>query len=356
MKTMSFEYVALIACGIALLGLPLAGCDGDGGGDGQDTSTDTALDEQTDTQMDADEDSVEDAVADTVADTVADVAADGPDPAACDTLTTGLNSGFMVDGEPRSFYLDLPAAADSGGPWAVVFNWHGLGDSASNMRLLMSGLVDNTDMPFILVTPEDTDYAISGLMVIDWDVAQVTEDNSEARLFDEVIYCLDERWGVDFDHIHSMGFSMGGFVTDMLGTIRGEMMASIATYSGAYGCNSANTEGSMLASMVSWPDHDVSSKYTQLFLHGGTDDTYSLFVETLHFNQFAVNDAAFLNARGHDTVICDHGLGHNVPSDMAGDKLVEFFSQHPLGTDPSPYATDGLPEDFADYCAFQGAD
>ncbi len=355
MERHGYAKVATRTCLVALLVSHLVACGERTDAPDQDFATDTGLDTVEDVLEDTALEMVEDTDTDLVQDTVLDTALDGPS-ASCDTLHNGLNTGFMVDGTARELILDLPAGVETDGPWAVVFNWHGMGDTAANMRLLFSPFIDNPDMPFILVTPEDTNVSLAGLMVIEWDVAVVTEANREARLFDEVLACIEERWDVDENHVHSVGFSMGSFVTDMLGTVRGDSLASIATYSGAYGCNDANTSGSMLAGMISWPEYTTTNAYAQMFLHGGSTDIYNLFIETLQFSEFAANDAAFLNEAGHDVVVCNHDGGHSVPSDMAGDKIVEFFAEHPLGTDPSPYATEGLPPNFASYCVFMGAE
>ena len=222
------------------------------------------------------------------------------------------------------------------------------------MRNLLSGQVNSSTMPFILVTPDDTNVVILGIPV-DWWVHAVDDANIEARLFDEVLACLDHLYGVDWNHVHTVGFSMGGFVADMLGTIRGEVVASIVTYSGAYGCNSANTAGSMLDSVIDWPEHSVENKYAQLFAHGGTPDVYNIILEVLHFDQYSRNDVAFLNARGHDAVICDHGGGHTVPSDLQGNRVLEFFAAHPKDGAGSPWSS-GLPSGFPTCCTFEPAD
>ena len=51
--------------------------------------------------------------------------------AACADLAQGWNRGFEAGGIKRDFILTLPDGVDDGGPWPVVFNWHGLGDSAA---------------------------------------------------------------------------------------------------------------------------------------------------------------------------------------------------------------------------------
>lgn len=346
MKTIRSRNVVLGAWLAAVV--VVAGC-GDGGGDA-DAGTDVEQDVTEDSTPDVDPDAGPDADPDAPAD-----AEEEFDPTKCEGFVEGWNAGFDVDGTMREFLLDLPEGVDTDGPWPVIFNWHGMGDTASNMRNLLVGEVDNTTMPFILVTPEDTNVTMLGL-VVDWWVHEVDDGNMEAMLFDEVLLCLDHLYGVDPDRVHSVGMSMGGFVTDMLGTIRGEEVASIATYSGAYGSNPANLEGSMLAMVVDWPEHSVTNPYEHLFLHGGTADTYPMGLETLHFDQYAVNDAAFLNTRGHDVVICDHGGGHTIPAGFMGERLVEFFADHPRDGAGSAWATDGLPAGYPEYCAFQGAD
>jgi len=304
-------------------------------GAGSDTDTDTDTDSDTDTDTDTDSDS-------------------GMGTATCETLQEGMNSGFMVDGEARSFVLNLPQEVETGGPWAVIFNWHGLGDNATNFSGFVSIFADNEDMPFIGVTPEDTDHVLMAVP-LDWDVFKVDENNKEARLFDEVLECLDQKWGVDFDHVHTMGFSLGSVVSDMLGTVRGEMLASIATYSGGYWCNEENLLP-LMGTVIKWPVYSTENAYAQLFFHGGETDTFGIMNIGLKFNEYAVNDSAFLKERGHDTIICNHDLGHTVPADMSTDKVLEFFAAHPLGTEVSPWRSSGLPGDYAGYCSFKAGD
>jgi predicted esterase len=319
--------------------------DDDGGGTDADTDADTDGDADGDTDGDTDADADSDADSDT----------DACEPVTCETIHAGLNCGFPVGDLTRDFWLDLPAGVEDGGPWPVVFSWHGLGDNAQNFHNLVAGQVNNAAMPFIGVTPEDTNFTLSvplaGDFPVDWEVFQVNEGNREVALFDTLLECLDERFGVDPERVHSMGFSLGSIVTDMLATLRGEQLASVATYSGIYWNNPANV-GTLLGMVVSWPAYAVENRYAQLFLHGGTADLYDMSVIQLHFDQAAVNDSTMLRGLGHDTILCDHGLGHTVPSGMYADKIVEFFADHPLGTEVSPYNDDGLPGDFADYCAF----
>lgn len=271
----------------------------------------------------------------------------------CAAFQSGHNVNFMVDGLVRSFYLDLPTGVTSGGPYPVVFNWHGLGDTAANMRQLLSGQVNNAAYKLILVTPDDSAFQIYG-QNINWDVFNVTTTNREARLFDEILACLKTQYSVDEARVHSVGFSLGSIVTDMLGVVRGDSLASTLTYSGGYFSNSANTATLGVAGgMVSWPAPATANKYAQVLLHGGTNDTYSLAgYVTVHFDTFAANDQTYLNGLGHDVILCDHGQGHSAPAPGFGPaQVVEFLKDHPRGTVTSPYAG-ALPGDFPSYCAY----
>ena len=276
----------------------------------------------------------------------------------CSDLVAGLNSGFVIDGTPRDFYIDLPSGADEGGPWPIVFNWHGLGDTAANFRQLVQGYVDGPEFPFIGVTPEDTDFAVMvpivGTFPLDWDVFDVDDgnldDNLEIALFDRVLACVDERWGVDPNHIHSMGFSLGGITTDLLATTRGEQLASVGTWSGGYWSNPQNIDP-LLGMIVSWPPYVVQNEYPQLIFHGGETDTFEVVpaVYSLSFFTFATEDTTFLNERGHDLVVCDHGGGHTVPGDAGPTHMFAFFADHPLGSGTS-WASEGLPDSLPGYC------
>jgi predicted esterase len=272
---------------------------------------------------------------------------------ACADVQAGHNVNFMVDGLARSFYLDLPTGVGSGGPYPVVFNWHGLGDTAANMRGLLSGQVNSAAYKFILVTPDDSGFMVFGNN-INWDVFQVNAStNLEGRLFDEVLACLKTRYSVDDNRIHSVGFSLGSILTDMLGVIRGDQLASTLTFSGAYFSNSANTATLGIASgMVTWPALTTTNKYPQVILYGGTTDQYNLSVVTVHFDTFGTNDQTYLNGLGHDVILCNHDSGHTAPATGFGPtQVVEFLKDHPKGTTTSPYAS-ALPGDFPSYCAY----
>ncbi len=342
--------------GLALLFIAGCGTDPASPATTPDAATDTVI---VDTSVAADNGPADAATA-TDASTATDTAPapDVTEPpvmaSSCDDLHAGTVTNFMVDGTPRSFILTLPTGATAaGGSWPVVFNWHGLGDTATNFNGLMATQVNNATMPFILVTPESTHLGPTTMPVgLDWDQLNVMLPNREARLFDAVVGCLNTRFGVDRDRVYTMGFSAGAIMSDLLGVLRGDQLAAVVSYSGGYFANPENpmTLGS-LASFVSWPDLTTRNAYPQLMLHGGMTDTFSLVIATARFNVFAANDSTWLRARGHDVILCDHSGGHRVPTAVMGRQVVEFFAAHRRGA-ASTWGT-GLPADYPAYCAFQ---
>lgn len=282
----------------------------------------------------------------------------GPAPAAslalaCSPLHEGHNTGLMVDGVPRSFLLTLPPGAETRTRrWPVVFNWHGFMDSTENMVPLLENEARGATFPFIMVVPDDTNLLPTTMPIgFDWDILLVSTMNREARLFDQVLGCLDQQFGVDRERVYSVGFSAGSIVSDLLGVLRGDELAAIATYSGAYFSNPANppTLG-VLGLATRWPALTTRNRYPQLLVHGGEADQFSLLLAVASFDVLGANDVRYLNEHGHDVIHCNHGGPHMIPGDLVGPQLVQFFAAHPRGV-RSPWAT-ARPTGLPAYCQF----
>lgn len=272
----------------------------------------------------------------------------------CDALAAGTVNGFTVDSIDRQFILTLPRGATApSGHWPVVFNWHGLGDTAANMNGLLAGAVNNASMPFILVTPESTHLLPTTSPIgIEWDNIRTRQDSRDARFFDAVLQCLDSRWGVDRDRVYTVGFSAGAIMSDLLGVLRGSQIAAVVSFSGGYFSDPMNppTLGP-LSTYPQWPALAPAARYSQLVVYGGTADMFSLAIAAAHFNQFAANDIPYLNTARHDVVACGHGGGHTIPTGVQATQIVEFLAAHPRTVTSSPWAS-ALPADYPSYCSF----
>lgn len=284
---------------------------------------------------------------------------DGPPPVdpRCASVRMNRSNPIQVDDVSRQFWLHGPGAATGpGGKWPVVFLWHGfnavmINDGIDLAALQFSNLlapeVGNAAYPFLLVTP-----MADGVAALDWNILDVYDgdDNPDVRLFDEVLGLLDACYGVDPDRIHSLGFSAGAIMTDLLGVTRGDRMASLLTWSGGYIANPANDTGEF---DVIWPGPGPSSGWTQVVVRGGSKDIWVSPFVTINFDDWTRNDLSWLNGQGHDVIACWHTRGHQVPMNWGMDYVLDFFRTHPRGTVDSPYRS-GLPESFPTDCAFHG--
>ena len=210
-----------------------------GDSDNKENDDETTNDNET-TDVEETTDEATDEITDEVSDETTDEEVDDETtddvitPITCADLAEGLNEGLYIGEEgseiERSFYLRLPENVDSKDNWPVVFLFHGYGDTAPNFEKLLTGQVNNADMPFILVTPRARKdiYTFDNIPPkgLDWDMIVLNDGSAEADLFDGVLACLEEKYGTDEDHIHVAGFSAGAITSDSIGLFRPEVVAS----------------------------------------------------------------------------------------------------------------------------------
>lgn len=230
---------------------------------------------------------------------------------------------FTVNGTPRTvqLYVDPAVAGTADGP--LIFYWYGtLGTPEESLRALgADGVAQIKAQGGVVAAPEHGNEG-----VFPWISGDVQKDFA---LMDEVVACAKATVGIDARHIHSLGFSAGGLFTGQASWARSTYLASVATYSGGAGGESA----------------DESNLFPAMILHGGTSDNLVL--------QFSTTSADYRTAlvnKGHFAFICDHGNGHRIP-EAAAPSVRQFFADHPYkGSPPDPYAA-GLPPSFPSFCA-----
>jgi hypothetical protein len=283
----------------------------------------------------------------------------------CSDVAEGMNKGLVVgtgDSElVRDFIVRFPENLDSKDKWPVVVLFYGYGDNAVNFESFLKTEVNNSTMPFILVTPVARDDIYTfGIPPkgLDWDMINLADGSVEVDLFDAILECLDDRWGVDEERIYLSGFSAGAITANSVALMRSEVIASVFTYSGAYFSNPDARDGlgeimgMKVGDFFSWPDFEEGhSKYPQVLISGDTGkDTWSASGFNIDFNEMAGYDSEYLVSLGHDVVLCNHGGSHSM-SGLTKKDAVEFFNAHPRGTTQSPYR-DGLPAGWEDLCLF----
>lgn len=283
----------------------------------------------------------------------------------CEDFSEGMNKKFIAgSGETaleRDFIIRFPENVDSKKGWPVVFLFHGYGDTATNFENLLKSEVNNSTMPFILIIPEArADIFTFGVPPkgLDWDMIALEDGSAEVDLFDDVLKCIDQRWGVDDNHVHLAGFSAGSITSNSVALLRPEKIASVFTYSGAYFSNQEERDdlgvimGMKVGDFFTWPDFaDEHTKYTQVLVSGAEGkDTWSTSGFTIDFNHMANFDANYLTELGHNVILCNHNGSHTVTG-LSKKDVIKFFNEHPFGTEISPYK-DALPTGW-DICEYR---
>lgn len=273
-------------------------------------------------------------------------------------LVDGLNEDFEAGGEMRDVFLILPDGESTGyGPWTVIFMWHDREHTMEWMReeTGIADLAGTLDFPYIAVLPIAASRSLpTGL---GWEMLQVEDPdtNPDVLLFDGLLACIDETFGVDEDEVHVVGFSTGAIMTNLLSMVRNDVIASTVAYSGSF-YSDPEQQKCLGTECTVWPEGETDYKFTTVVLEGGVADYYDIMgMLTLDFNADAVSTLDYLGAMGHEIVYCPHTEGHMIPADFHAEQFVRFFRDHPRGMRPSPYRS-GMPTVFPGPCMYMAQD
>ncbi len=244
---------------------------------------------------------------------------------ACPDFKSGTITLSPAGIAPRTARVWMTDAAKTmHGP--LVFYWYATGSSTN-------------EVPYSLGTVLTQIQAAGGIVIapvsdpnagqFPWYLVSSTKDD-DLRVADEALACAMQKVGVDPRHIHSMGMSAGALMTSQMSFRRSSYLASVVTYSGGIDQAPAYQDSSNLFAAM-------------IFFGGPTDNVYNY-----DFQAASQRYKTKLAGDGHFAFLCNHGMGHAIPS--AAASVWAFFQAHAFGTKPSPYAG-GLPPSFPSYCA-----
>lgn len=247
----------------------------------------------------------------------------------CPVMKSGKNS-FQSAKRPRAVQLYLPAQPQ-GAP--VVFIWHGLGDSPTNMGAFFQADKIAQQYGAIVAIPHeccDTGAdCCDNLMV--WNYGDFSHLDADSGLFDDTLSCLDQQFDIDNSRVYVTGFSAGSLFGSWLVMNRAEYLAAAAIFSG--GCGTVvtcNTPEYNLPAIIAW---------------GGKEDVYVI----VSFEDEGKKLSQNLQDIGSFVIECNHGQGHTIPWG-ASTWAVDFLMAHTWSNGSSSYAKTGVPDDWPDYC------
>jgi predicted esterase len=271
-----------------------------------------------------------------------------PAPFACPggTISAGLNT-LTVGGTSRQFYVDLPA---SGAPKAVVFSWHGFGDTAPNFRSVLAFDPDAVPaVPAVIVTPVDT--GILPPFGLDWDIikGKPGDSNVDLPFFEAMLGCIEAQESIDPTRVYSFGFSAGAVMSNLIASRYSGVLAASIAESGAWMNDSAETALVALPLPWDWPALDAADRGNVLLTHGGPNDVTPVVSFLLSLENAAKAAVPFLLSAERTVVDCAHTQGHALDPDVTSTIMMQYLLAHQLGQ-PSPFAGGALPAGFPAPC------
>ncbi len=288
----------------------------------------------------------------------------------CPALASGRVADFPSGGVDREFELILPPGYDAGEDWPLLFAFHGLNMTIEQMvapypePLPVCG--EDVECPacgeglpacpegqlcdpvaggcFLVPGAEVGLWAeeLGAIVVVPqarsaesetagWLVAGDPESNPDLRLFDDLLFCLDEHLSIDAERIGVTGISNGAIFTSYLVDHRSDRLAAAAPSSGGLPTFDPGAVEPRIPFLLGW---------------GGETDV----VLGIDFHTASLEGVRRLRAAGWLVVACNHGMGHSYPPAWHRH-IARFLLEHRRGA-PSPFA-EALPEDFPDFCGLE---
>jgi poly(3-hydroxybutyrate) depolymerase len=240
---------------------------------------------------------------------------------------TPLESGTFtidVDGTERTYILDVPASYDTNHQYRLVFTWHPLGGSATQVvNGGYYGLKAISDETAIFVSPDGLVGMAAGIEGQGW----YNTGGGDMAFLRAMLDHFNQNACIDQGRIFSTGFSFGGMMSNAIGCELADVFRAIAPMSGnlqGSGCNDTS-------------DHPVA----YLGIHGDNDTFVTtesgrvardLFVARNHCQtETEPSDPSICVAytgcdEGYPVRWCEFSGGHTPWSDAA-QPVWDFFSQ-----------------------------
>jgi len=243
----------------------------------------------------------------------------------CPAFTTGKNTFSPKGVQARDVLLWVGAGSQ---PGPLVFFWHGAGGDPSEAPAALGAkaMAGIQAAGGIIAAP----YHDPANTVLPWFLTLGGTQEDDLQVADEILACAIARKSVDMRRIQSVGFSAGAMNTEQFMARRSGYLASEVVYSGAQ--------------IGTPPVQDDTNAYPAMLFYGGPGD---MVIVSFDSETHAYHDWMTMN--GHFSFICNHGMGHTVPTD-GPDSAYQFLQDHPFGVSPEPYAK-ALPAGFPSYCS-----
>ncbi len=219
-----------------------------------------------------------------------------------------------VAASDRHYQVVVPSGYDTNRPLDLVFVFHGLRGDGNQIRSYFN-LEGHADGKALFVYPDGLPQAQAGGATA-WDV-------SDLAFFDAMRTEISAAYCVDSSRIFAAGHSYGGFMTNLVGCARGDVVRAIAPVSGGLAVGAGACKGPVAA----WIAHGDADRTVPTAQGEAARDHW------IKENQCASTSAPAAPApcvtydgcsAGHPVTWCSPPGGHSPPS-FATRAIWDFF-------------------------------
>ena len=140
---------------------------------------------------------------------------------------------IKVEGETREYLIHIPNSYDTTKSVPIVMNFHGFSQSVSDyiIEADMRSLAESDT--FILIYPQGS--YLNGYS--QWNACPIGGDNKsdvdDFGFVEDLIEEISSQYNVDMDRIYAVGYSNGGMLAYGLANYKSDLIAAVASVSGA---------------------------------------------------------------------------------------------------------------------------
>jgi poly(3-hydroxybutyrate) depolymerase len=276
---------------------------------------------------------------------VASKGCSGPLPAACNNTTAG-SCKLDVSGKTREYFVVLPTGYDNSKPAPVVFAFHGLGGTAS--QLLPTGSPYGGGYALygvqpglpnaVFVVPQGLDTGSDAGNQYGWP----NSGGQDIAFVKAMLAWLEANLCVDSARYFSTGMSYGGMMSETIACQMPDVFRAIGSQAGSLWGGTRNCVAKPIAAWITHGDADTTVPISgdigardMIIANNGCDTTNTSTIDLV--DTARIGDAATTNvtctaygqcSKGNYPVIwCPvPGEGHAIPS-FAGAEIAKFFKQ-----------------------------